>query len=151
MDSSRKYEQCRSLYNSTSPMYYEFFCDGDRISGKTLCEDETCAKCEIDSTMRDASGNSMFPYGEMLLDTCLRLPSDNSTWVRFDGKCPGHKGIGPIGITFIVLGSLLALVCICAGAFLWKKRRESQSRWYTSGSSTGSSSSSYRAPAFAGV
>ena len=54
-----------------------------------LCEDETCAKCEIDSTMRDASGNSMFPYE--VLQTCLRLPSDYSTWVRLMESTQGIK------------------------------------------------------------
>ena len=150
VDSSEKYEHCRREGNHTGATYYEFWCDGDRISGKILCEDDTCSKCKVDSSMHDAQGHTILPYGEMLLDTCLPLPSDNATWLRFHGECP-PKGSGNSAVIIIsIVCSLVAIACLILGIFLWRKRRESQSRWYTSGPST-SATSSYSPPLIAGV
>jgi hypothetical protein len=156
VDSSKRYERCRREDgggNGTAAMYYEFFCDGDRIGGKILCEDDTCGKCQIDSTMHDATGKSVFPYGEMLLDRCLVMPDDNGTWLKFQGACPPRVrdgGGGAGGIIAMAVCIPLAVCCIGAAVFVWRKRRANQSRWYTSGPTT-SSSSSYSAPMFAGV
>ena len=154
VDGSKKYEHCRreAGKNNATATYYEFFCDGDRIGGKILCQDETCGKCEVDSSMHDADGKSIFPYGEMLLDRCLPLPSDNATWLKFEGACPRQVGggVGTGGIIAMSVCIPCALCFVCAGIFAWRKRRASQSRWYTSGPTT-SSSSSYSAPMFAGV
>lgn len=149
VDSAKKYEHCRREDgNSSNSKWYEFWCheNGEQISGKILCASENCEKCEVDTNMKNEDGSSMFPYGEMHLGKCTNLPEDNSTFVKFTGQCPkpGHSPV--LVIVLSVSLSLLALACLGLCVFLWKRRQASQSRWYTSDSS--SSSSSYRPPMF---
>ena len=84
--------------------------------------------------MHDVSKNSS-PHGECCW-TRASVFLGQFNLGALDGKCLVKVGIGPIGITLLFWVPAGSGVYLC-GAFLWKKRRESQSRWYTSGSSTG--------------